>query len=293
MSPDARTEEPPDGAVSRAGSAVRPGADAGPALSRPGKERPEIDVVSLAGRTPYRDALELQRALARARIDRRLGRDLLLLLEHEPVLTLGRGTEEGHLRAGRERLEEAGVETVEIERGGDVTYHGPGQLVGYPILDLGAYRQDLHWYLRAVEEALVRALGELGLPAFRVPEHTGVWVGEQEAVAGSGAESDDAGRAAVLDGRVRKIASIGVHVSRWVTWHGFALNVTEEPMENFRLIVPCGIRGVRMTSLRGEGAGAGRARVRDAVAAGFASVFDARVVERDGLPDVPATEASG
>lgn len=305
MSPDARTEEPAAGA--------------GPALSRPGKERPEISVVSFPGRTPYREALERQRALARARIDGRLGRDLLLLLEHEPVLTLGRGTEEGHLRAGRERLEEAGVETVEIERGGDVTYHGPGQLVGYPILDLGRYRQDLHWYLRAVEEALIRALGELGLPAFRVPEHTGVWVGDGEAVADPGASAAGTGAAgeavagsngagpaeeggpadggadpvasAVLDGRVRKIASIGVHVSRWVTWHGFALNVTEEPMENFRLIVPCGIRGVRMTSLRGEGAGGGRARVRDAVAAGFASVFDARVTERDGLPDVPGVPA--
>jgi lipoyl(octanoyl) transferase len=336
VSPDAPTREPAAGATRAAagdgaggarpghgdaagGPADRAGDGAGPALSRPGEERPEIAAVPFPGRTPYREALELQRALARARIDGRLGHDLLLLLEHEPVLTLGRGTGEGHLRAGRERLEEAGVETVEIERGGDVTYHGPGQLVGYPILDLARYRKDLHWYLRAVEEALIRALGELGLPAFRVPEHTGVWVGDEDAVAGSGSGSGGAGRgdaadagrtadaasadgdpgdggadsaaSAVLDGRVRKIASIGVHVSRWVTWHGFALNVTEEPMENFRLIVPCGIRGVRMTSLRGEGAGAGRARVRGAVAAGFASVFDARVTERDGVPDVPGAPA--
>lgn len=241
---------------------------------REGARKPELHLVAFPDRVPYREALELQRRLARDRIEGRLERDLLLLLEHEPVLTLGRGAEERHLRADPDALAERGVDLVEIERGGDVTYHGPGQLVGYPILDLRDHRKDLHWYLRALEAALVSALSELGLPAFRVPEHTGVWVGERRAL-----EAPDAAAVAVLEGRVRKIASIGVHVSRWVTWHGFALNVREEALENFGLIVPCGIRGVRMTSLEGEGIGVGFPRTREAVAAGFASAFDVRVVE--------------
>ncbi len=267
--------------------------------SRPGVERPEIRVVAFDGTVAYREGLELQRRLARERIDGEADDDLLLLLEHEPVLTLGRGTEVGHLAAGEEKLAARGVEAVEIERGGDVTYHGPGQLVGYPILDLRRYRKDLHWYLRSVEAALISALGELGLPAFRVPEHTGVWVGDREALE---AEEDGAGpgdrvgpggatagqtagassaAAAVLEGRVRKVASIGVHVSRWVTWHGFALNVTDEALEYFDLIVPCGIEGVTMTSLASEGVGVGprSPRLREAVGRGFARAFAARVVE--------------
>jgi lipoyl(octanoyl) transferase len=273
---------------------------------------------------PYREALELQRRMARDRIEGRRDRDALLLLEHEPVLTLGRSTDREHLRVDDGELSRRGVELVEIERGGDVTYHGPGQLVGYPVLDLAGYRKDLHWYLRAVESALVRALGELGLPAFRVPEHTGVWVGDRpEAAPSPGSASDDPGgprreagpaggseagpgegtsadadgaatadgvAAAILEGRIRKIASIGVHVSRWVTWHGFALNVTDRALDNFGLIVPCGIRGVRVTSLEREGvevdagaAGAhvGGPRVRAAVLRGFSDAFAARVIEEE------------
>lgn len=258
------------------GSAPRARAlDTPAAPSRAGTGRPEIRTVRLGGRVPYREALELQRRLARQRIDGRRRHDLLLLLEHEPVLTLGRSTDRANLRADADSLSERGVELVEIERGGDVTYHGPGQLVGYPILDLRDYRKDLHWYLRAVESALVGAVGELGLPAFRVPEHTGVWVGERP-------DDGEGLPAALLEGRIRKIASIGVHVSRWVTWHGFALNITDRALENFGLIVPCGIRGVRMTSLEGEGIEAGAdgalsSPVRDAVAAGFAAAFGARV----------------
>ncbi len=244
----------------------------------------EIVQVRVPGRVPYRRGLELQRALGRARIEGRIEEDLLLLVEHEPVITLGRGTEAGHLLAEPGALEARGVDLVEIERGGDVTYHGPGQAVGYPILDLRRYRRDLHWYLRAVEEALIRALAELSLPAFRVPGHTGVWVGEERALAGRGAAADEAAdersiARAILAGRVRKIASIGVHVSRWVTWHGFALNVTDEPMENFGLIVPCGIDGVRMTSLAAEdvGVAVGGGRLGGALAAGFSAAFGASV----------------
>jgi lipoyl(octanoyl) transferase len=202
--------------------------------------------VLLAGRVPYRAALAWQRGLAEERIAGRRD-DLLLLLEHEPVVTLGRIAESANL------LRPEGIDVVEVERGGDVTYHGPGQLVGYPILDLAGYRQDLHWYLRTLEDALIIALARLDIAAGREPGRTGVWT--------SG----------------RKIASIGVHVKRWVTWHGFALNVTTD-LAAFDRIVPCGIPGVVMTSIEREG---GRAtegeslweRTVRAVIAGFEEAF--------------------
>ncbi len=174
-----------------------------------------------AGRMPYREALDWQRALAHDRIAGRLTHDVLLLLEHDPVVTLGRTTQPGHV------VRPEGIDVVEVERGGDVTFHGPGQLVGYPILDLGGHRRDLHWYLRTLEQALIDALGELRIPAERNPGLTGVWT------------------------RGRKIASIGIHVKQWVTWHGFALNVTTE-LAAFDRIVPCGIPGVVMTSVANE-----------------------------------------
>ena len=178
-----------------------------------------------AGRVPYDRALDWQRTLAQARIDGRLEEDLLLLLEHPPVVTLGRTAQGAHV------LRPEGVDVVEVERGGDVTFHGPGQLVGYPIFDLHGppYRQDLHWYLRTLEDALIAALAELGIPAERKTGYTGVWTR-----------------------RGRKIASIGVHVKQWVTWHGFALNVTTD-LAQFERIVPCGIPGVEMTSVEREG----------------------------------------
>jgi lipoyl(octanoyl) transferase len=179
-----------------------------------------LDVI-LAGRIPYRDALEWQRSLADDRIHGRLPHDVLLLLEHDPVVTLGRTARATHV------LRPAGIDVVEVERGGDVTFHGPGQLVGYPILDLNGYRPDLHWYLRTLEHALIVALGELGIQAERNPGLTGVWT------------------------RGRKIASIGIHVKQWVTWHGFALNVTTD-LAAFDRIVPCGIPGVVMTSVANE-----------------------------------------
>jgi lipoyl(octanoyl) transferase len=175
-----------------------------------------------AGRVPYGEALEWQRRLAQARIEGRQPHDLLLLLEHPPVVTLGRNSQQAHL------LRADGIDVFEVERGGDITYHGPGQLVGYPILDLTQHRQDLHWYLRTLEQALIDALAELGIPAQRNPGYTGVWTPEG-----------------------RKIASIGIHVKQWVTWHGFALNVTTD-LGYFERIVPCGIPGVVMTSVERE-----------------------------------------
>lgn len=189
---------------------------------------PELWVVSL-GRMPYGDALELQRSLARERISGAIPEDMLLLVEHPPVVTLGRSVKGGarNLMVSSDYLASRGVELFDVERGGDVTFHGPGQLVGYPIIDLKRHRQDLHWFLRQVEEGLIRTLASYSIPAERNPGLTGVWT---------------AGR---------KIASIGVHARDWVTWHGFALNVTTD-LSYFELIVPCGIEGVTMTSIANE-----------------------------------------
>lgn len=199
-----------------------------------------------AGLVAYGDALEWQRQLADDRIAGRLDHDVLLLLEHPPVVTLGRNSKAAHV------LEAAGAEIFEVERGGDVTYHGPGQLVGYPILDLNGYKTDLHWYLRTLEQALIDALERLDIPAERNPGLTGVWT------------------------RGRKIASIGIHVKQWVTWHGFALNVTTD-LADFARIVPCGIEGVVMTSVaRERGAGSGEQLWKesvDAVVTGFEKTF--------------------
>ena len=219
------------------------------------------------GRVGYREAHALQRQLAERRISGTLPHDLLLLLEHERTVTLGRGTKAASLPLSAEEIARRGLTVVEVERGGDVTWHGPGQLVGYPILDLNQHKPDLHWYLRQVEEALIVALGRLGIPAERNPGYTGVWTGG------------------------RKIASIGIHVRQWVTTHGFALNVRNQ-LDDFGLIVPCGISGVQMTSVALEAArlgltpalGEGLAlwsTTLDAVATAFGEVFGRAPVAMD------------
>src|SRR5919202_1523415 len=208
-------------------------------------------LVAPLGLRPYSEALDLQRELARARIAGELAQDLLLLVEHPPVVTLGRAAKERHLIVPRPALAERGVELYEVGRGGDVTFHGPGQLVGYPIIDLRRHKQDLHWYLRQLEEALIRALAPYGISGERAPAYTGVWTGG------------------------RKIASIGVHARDWVTWHGFALNVTTD-LDYFDLIVPCGIQSVTMTSVERERAGARAPSIDEmgaSVAAAFGDVF--------------------
>src|SRR5215207_5992475 len=172
----------------------------------------------------------------------------LLVVEHPPVVTLGRSSKERHLLASPALLAARGVELFEVERGGDVTFHGPGQLVGYPIVDLKRHKQDLHWYLRQVEEALIRALAPLGIAGERSAGYTGVWT------------------------QGRKVASIGVHARDWVTWHGFALNVTTD-LSYFDLIVPCGIAGVEMTSIAKERGAADMGEVERLVAEAFGRVF--------------------
>jgi lipoate-protein ligase B len=193
--------------------------------------------VEWLGETPYADALAYQH---RAVADRIAGLtpDRLFLLEHPPVVTLGRSTDRANLRVGVDRLGELGVELFEIGRGGDITYHAPGQLVGYPIVDLQALgRPDVHTHLRRIEAGLIEALEELGVPARRVPGWTGVFV--------------DRARSSGSGSRERKIASIGVGVRRWVTFHGFALNATID-LAGFDSIVPCGLPDVEMTSVAVE-----------------------------------------
>jgi lipoate-protein ligase B len=185
--------------------------------------------VEWLGTVPYGDALALQQDAIEAR--RRAGPDRLLLLEHPPVITLGRSARPENLRSSREDLARRGVEVIEVARGGDVTWHGPGQLVGYLIADLEARGEpDASLWLRRIEAGLIDALGVLGVGARRIPGRTGVFL--EKPVAGA----------------ARKIASIGIGLRGWISWHGFALNLTTA-RDAFSDIVPCGLHDVRMTSL--------------------------------------------
>jgi lipoyl(octanoyl) transferase len=193
--------------------------------------------VEWIGETSYVDALALQRQAVSDRLADRTP-DRLLLVEHPPVITLGRSTDRANLRVEEARLRQRGVELFEVGRGGDITYHAPGQLVGYPILDLDALgRRDVHGHLRRIEAGLIDALDELGVPGKRMPGWTGVFVDRARSASSAGVE--------------RKIASIGVGIRRWVTFHGFALNVTLD-LAGFDPIIPCGLQDVEMTSVAEE-----------------------------------------
>jgi lipoyl(octanoyl) transferase len=208
-----------------------------------------LDVRRL-GVVPYADGLALQRAIVEERQHNRVD-DVLLLLEHPHVLTLGvRGDGgRGHILASGEQLAQRGIDVHETGRGGDVTYHGPGQIVGYPILDLKPDRCDVHRYVRDLEAVLILAAGDYGITAARVPGLTGVWVGGE------------------------KLAAIGVRIARWVTSHGFALNVSTD-LDCFNLIVPCGLADRGVTSLeRLLGRPVAREQVEDRLVAHFCDVF--------------------
>lgn len=217
----------------------------------------ELLVLNLGERS-YAEVLAFQRDAAARRISGELDQDLLILVEHPPVVTLGRKKADNKLPVSEDFLRSRGIELFAVERGGGVTFHGPGQLVGYPIFDLQRHTMDLHWYLRQVEEALIRMLATYNIPAERNAGFTGVWT--------SG----------------RKIVSIGVHAKNWVTWHGFALNVTTD-LSYFNIMTPCGIDGVVMTSMQKEQPAASitLADVAVATAAQFAELFELtpRVVE--------------
>jgi lipoyl(octanoyl) transferase len=212
------------------------------------------------GVIPYPEALGLQRRAVR-RLQENRGPEVLYLLEHPHVITLGRNAKTDSLIAPAELLKERGVEVIETDRGGDVTYHGPGQIVGYPVLGLETGRRDIRRYVHDIEEVLVRTLASFSIATERHPIHRGVWV----------------------DGR--KIASLGIRISRWVTSHGFALNVNTD-LSYFSLIRPCGIAGCTMTSMSRElGSEVSMKSVESELISHFAKVFDrepAREVEEVG-----------
>jgi lipoyl(octanoyl) transferase len=219
------------------------------------------------GLVSYADGLDLQARLVAARKSGAIP-DQLLLLEHLPVITLGVKTrnDRSHVLATPEQLASQGVELCETGRGGDVTYHGPGQLVGYPIVDLKPDRKDVHRYVRDLEDVLIRAIGAFGVTAVRMPGLTGAWVGQE------------------------KIAAIGVRISRWVTSHGFALNVGTN-LSHFDLIVSCGIVGKGVTSLdRLLGRSVPLPDVEDALIASFSAVFGFVPASRPA-PDLAASRA--
>jgi lipoyl(octanoyl) transferase len=208
-------------------------------------------VIRRSGLVPYGEALQMQRELVE---ERRAGRvpDVLLLLQHPHVLTLGvrGGGGRAHVLATPERLRDLGVELFETGRGGDVTYHGPGQVVGYPVLDLRPDRCDVHRYVRDLEDVMIRVAGDFGVTAGRIDGLTGTWVGAE------------------------KIGAIGVRISRWITSHGFAFNVNTD-LDFFRLIVPCGIADRGVTSLaRVLGRPVPHEEVEDAFGRHFCAVFD-------------------
>ncbi len=208
------------------------------------------------GRISYRDALRLQQDLVARRKSGDIP-DQLVLAEHPHVITLGRNAKQANILAGTDVLERAGIEVWETDRGGDVTYHGPGQIVGYPILDLKDWNRDVGAYLRAIEQVLIGAVADFGIKAGREDGMTGVWV------------------------EGRKVAAIGVHLSRWVTSHGFALNLDTD-LDYFRYIVPCGLTKP-VGTLREFGCAATPAAVRAAIVARFSEVFDFAIVKPQSI----------
>jgi lipoyl(octanoyl) transferase len=218
------------------------------------------------GRVEYVDGLELQRQIVESHKANQTG-DTLLLLEHPPVLTLGRGAKETNVLTPPEQLEALGVELHETDRGGDVTYHGPGQQVGYPLLHLGPGRQDVRKYVRAIEETIIRTLADFGIAATRMEKWPGVWVEHSRA------------------GGPRKICALGVHLSRWYTRHGFALNVQPD-LSHFQLIVPCGITEAGVTSMHAElGRPVTLAEVQPRLVHRFGEVFESKMIAGPALAD--------
>jgi lipoyl(octanoyl) transferase len=221
------------------------------------------------GRVPYSEGLELQRQLVEARHEGRIG-NTLVLLEHPPVLTLGRNASRANILASDEFLAYRGVEVHDINRGGDVTYHGPGQLVGYPIFDLHSFTPRLGAvaFVRQMEEVLIRTCGDFAVPATRVSGRTGVWT-----LPGGSIQE-------------KKIAAIGVHIARGITSHGFALNVNPD-LRDFELIVPCGISDRAVTSLEQEAdPPPGMEAVRHAVARQFGRIFNQQVLWVESIADL-------
>lgn len=211
------------------------------------------------GTVDYAEAHELQRRLQDKRIAGEIG-DVVLLLEHPPVLTLGRSAKEQHVIAPAAMLEAEAIRVHEVGRGGDVTYHGPGQLVAYPIIDLKPDRKDVRKYVWSLEETMIRTCADFGISATRSAGLNGAWISD------------------------RKVGAVGVRISRWVTMHGLALNANTN-LRHFELIVPCGIQDKAVTSLSVElGRTVSVAEVIAPLAAHFAALYDAEIEWADALP---------
>jgi lipoyl(octanoyl) transferase len=239
------------------------------------------------GLITYQPAFDLQRKLVAARKSDAVP-DVLLLCEHPHVITLGRNGKQEHLLASSRLLKQMGVEFFPSDRGGDITYHGPGQIVGYPILNLAAIRRDVAWYVRQLEEAMIRATAEFGIIAGRKAGMTGVWVDDVASATSSATNVEAAKDANRNQGGAEKLAAIGVHLSRWVTSHGFAYNVSTD-LRYFDLIVPCGIRDKRATSLeRLLGRVVLREEVAPRIVVHLGEIFerDMRMVSRENLEEI-------
>jgi lipoyl(octanoyl) transferase len=212
------------------------------------------------GTVDYAEAHRLQKELQGQRVRGEVG-DLVLLLEHPPVLTMGRSAKAQHVLVAPEVLEARGIQVHEVGRGGDVTYHGPGQLVAYPIIDLKPDRKDVRKYVASLEETMIRTCADFGLAAGRIEGLNGAWIGE------------------------RKVGAVGVRISRWVTTHGLALNVNSD-LRQFEMIVPCGIEDKGVTSVSAElGRTVCVADLFEPLARHFAGLYDADIEWRDGQPD--------
>lgn len=208
------------------------------------------------GLVSYREGLELQQQ-ARRRVADGDFAGVLILLEHQPVITAGRSGGRENLRASLAGLQAEQVEFIETDRGGNITCHNPGQLVGYPVLNLSLWQEDVHWYVEQIEEVLIRTASRYGVTAGRKARYTGVWAGN------------------------RKLAAIGVSVRRWISGHGFALNVNND-LSLFQQIVPCGIEEFGVTSLRTAGVTATVPEVADHLLTAFATVFAAELQQKEG-----------
>ncbi len=217
------------------------------------------------GHQPYKDVWDYQESLLQQKIKAKQQQeakpDYLLFVEHNPVYTLGKNGKEKNLLINQKSLEEKGIEFYHINRGGDITFHGPQQLVGYPILDLDNYKTDLGWYLRSLEEVIILTINEYGLKGERSAGETGVWLDTNS------------------KGRERKICAMGIRCSRWITMHGFALNVNVD-LNYFNFITPCGIQNKQVTSIQKElGKAVSIDEVKKKVVSNFQNVFDAEIID--------------
>jgi lipoyl(octanoyl) transferase len=219
-----------------------------------------IEIIE-SGITDYQDAWEFQKKLFNQVVEQRT-QNYLILTEHNPVITIGKTGSLKNLLSDPSTLKTKGIELVEIDRGGDITFHGPGQLVGYPILDLSQFRKDIHWYLRNIEDVIIQTIRDFGIQGERIPDLTGVWV------------------------KRRKICAIGVKVSRWVTMHGFALNISTN-LGYFNHIIPCGISDHGVTSIFEEiGNNVDQKDVISSLYHHFGEVFAVEFIKKQQITDL-------